>query len=72
MVEVLGLTATLIVLISFCFKKEKLIRIINAIGAFIFVIYGLLLPSISTSILNGALIIIHIFNLLKGECIKNE
>lgn len=40
MIETIGITATLFVLVSFLFKKERKIRLVNIIGASLFVIYG--------------------------------
>ncbi|MDY5929887.1 MAG: YgjV family protein [Candidatus Onthovivens sp.] len=64
-IEIIGIIATLFVLISFLMKKAELIRIINIVGAVLFVIYGVLINSISTYILNSCLIIIHIIYLVK-------
>lgn len=65
MVELIGILATLLVLVSFLFTGETKIRVINIIGAVIFVIYGVLINSLSVWILNGALIIIHFVKLYK-------
>lgn len=67
MYEIIGIIGTLFVLLSFLMKKVKHIRIINIIGAIFFVIYGLLIGAFSTWLLNGILILIHIYFLLKGE-----
>lgn len=64
--EILGTIASLFVLISFLMKGEKNIRLINIIGAFIFVIYGILISAFSIWFLNGVLLIIHIIKLIKG------
>ena len=63
--EILGTLASIIVLISFLMKSEKKIRIINIIGAIMFVIYGLLINAFSIWFLNGALVFIHIYYLIK-------
>lgn len=63
--EIIGLLGTLFVLISFLMKEVKLIRIINIVGAILFVIYGLLIGALSTWLLNGVLVIIHIIYLIK-------
>lgn len=65
MVEVIGLIATLFVLISFSLNSEKKIRIVNIIGAILFVIYGVLLGAWSVWILNGVLLLVHIKKLIK-------
>lgn len=57
--EFIGIAATLFVLLSFLMKKAEQIRVINIIGAALFVVYGCLIGSLSTWLLNGALIIIH-------------
>jgi hypothetical protein len=62
--EIIGLTGTLFVLLSFLMKNIKMVRIINIIGAILFVIYGLCINAISTWVLNGVLVIIHIIYLL--------
>jgi hypothetical protein len=67
MVEALGILATIFVLISFLFKSTLKIRLVNIIGAVLFVIYGLLINSISVWLLNGALIIIHLYFIIKKE-----
>ena len=65
--EVLGILASVFVLISFLFKKEKSIRLVNIFGAIIFVIYGLLINALSIWLLNGILIFIHLYYLLKED-----
>ena len=57
--EIIGLSATLLILISFLFNDAKKIRVMNGIGGAVFIIYGVLIHSYSNIILNAALIIIH-------------
>ena len=64
MVEALGIIATIFVLLSFLFRAEKKIRIVNIIGAALFVAYGILMGALSVWLLNALLIIIHIYFLL--------
>ena len=59
-IEILGLIATLFVLISFLFKNLLVVRCINIVGCICFVIYGAILGAWSVWILNGALAIVHI------------
>lgn len=47
MYEIIGVIASVIVLISFVMNGEKKIRIINIIGALLFVIYGILINAFS-------------------------
>ena len=65
--EEIGTIASIVVLISFLCKSERKIRIINIIGALLFVIYGALIGSFSIWFLNGSLILIHLYKLLKNE-----
>ena len=68
--EIIGIVATLFVLLSFLFTSEKRIRQINIIGAAIFIVYGIIIAAHSVYILNGALVIIHIYKLYKGRNVK--
>lgn len=65
--ELIGIIGTLFVLLSFLMKDLKKVRIINIIGATLFVIYGLLIGALSTWLLNGVLIIVHIVYLIKEK-----
>nr|DAD62897.1 MAG TPA: inner membrane protein [Caudoviricetes sp.] len=65
--EFLGILATLLVLVSFLFSKEKNIRIINIIGALLFVLYGASINSFSIWVLNLMLIIVHLYKLYRNE-----
>ena len=67
MVEILGIIATLFVLAAFMLNDVKQIRIVNLIGAILFVVYGILIHSLSVSLLNGILIIIHLYKLIKRK-----
>ena len=65
MVEVLGIIATLFIVIAFAMNSKKLIRIFDTIGAILFIIYGILIGSLSVWLLNGILVIINIHKLIK-------
>lgn len=65
--EILGTLASIIVLISFLMKGEKKIRIINILGAIMFVIYGILINAFSVWFLNGALVFIHLYYLKRSR-----
>ena len=67
MVEILGIIATLFVLAAFMLNDVKQIRIVDLIGTILFVIYGILIHSLSVSLLNGILIIIHLYKLIKRK-----
>jgi hypothetical protein len=63
--EVIGIIATLFVLASFIVNDIKKVRLINIVGALLFVIYGYLINAFSTLLLNGLLILIHVYYLRK-------
>ena len=63
--EIIGIIASLFVLLSFLYNGERQIRIINIIGATLFVIYGILIGAFSVYLMNGILILIHIRKLIK-------
>lgn len=61
--EIIGISASIFVLISFTRKDIKQIRILNTIGSCIFIIYGILLQSPSLIILNSVGLCIQMYNL---------
>lgn len=63
--ELIGILGTVIVLISISMQNVKLLSCINIVGNVVLVVYGILITSYSTWILNGILIIINIVNLVK-------
>jgi len=63
--EIIGIIASGFVLISFLYSGEWKIRIVNIIGSFLFVIYGLLIGALSVYMMNGILIAVHISKLIK-------
>ena len=65
--EIIGIIATLLVLASMCFKTTSYkgslcMRILNIIGSAVFVVYGFMLPAISTAVLNIALIVVNLYH----------
>ncbi|MCV2232137.1 YgjV family protein [Paracholeplasma manati] len=67
-VEIFGVTAGALVLISFLMKGERNIRLINIIGSVIFIVYGVMIGSLSVTLLNVGLTLVHIVKLSrKGE-----
>lgn len=68
-VEILGVVATLFIVVSMSCKtltkKSSIImRVLNTLGSIIFIIYGLLLPALSTTILNIIVVGINIYHLI--------
>ncbi len=69
LIEIVGIVATILILVSMCFKTVSfkgsiLMRSLNILGSVVFVVYGSLLPAISTAILNGALVIVNTVHLI--------
>lgn len=63
--EIVGITASVFIVLSLIFKTTTfkgtlLLRIINSIGCIFFIVYGAVLPAISTAIANSACLIINI------------
>lgn len=71
-VELIGIFAGLIVLSSFLLKGEIKIRLLNVVGAIFFVIYGILIKSISVGLINFILIIVHLYFINKRKDENNE
>lgn len=65
--EIIGTIASIIVLLSFLMKGERRIRLINILGALVFVIYGVLIGAFSVWFLNSILVVIHIYKLIKSR-----
>lgn len=65
--EWLGTLASVMILISWSAKNEKQIRLLNMVGAVMFVIYGILIKSFSVAFLNLAVIIVHIFRIRRNS-----
>ena len=61
--ELIGLAGTVLILIGFLSNSEKRIRIFDMIGSACFVAYGILIGAYSNIILNGILIIVHLYKL---------
>ena len=66
LIELIGITGTLFILLSFIKTGERRIRRLNLIGSIIYVIYGVLINSFSTTVLNIIMIFIHIYYLKKS------
>ena len=64
-VEILGIVASLFVISAFLFKNVKIIRLLDAVGALLYVIYGILLHSYANIFLHTVLIAVQIYHLYK-------
>ena len=65
--EIIGIVATLFIIASFLTKDLIKVRIVNLVGSVIFIVYGVLIHSWSTAILNAVMIIVHLVYLLRRE-----
>lgn len=65
MAEVIGLLGSFAILICFTMNDERKIRIIDAIGAGLYVIYGLMIGSFSNVFMNAVLILIQCYKLIR-------
>lgn len=65
LVEILGIVASLFVISAFLFKNVKVIRLLDAVGALLYVIYGILIHSYANILLNTVLIAVQIYHLYK-------
>lgn len=61
--ELIGYAGSILVAVSLMMKSLVRLRLINLVGAIIFVIYGLLIGAIPVVFLNGLILSINIYNL---------
>lgn len=61
--EILGYVATAIVIFSFTIRNLKWLRIVNTIGCFLFIVYGLFLLNMPIIITNAAIMIINLYQI---------
>lgn len=69
-VEIIGLIASALVVVSMVFKTTTykgtmLMRILNLCGSIFFVVYGCILPAYSTAITNGCAFLVNAFYIYK-------
>lgn len=66
--DMIGYIGSVVVLISFLMKNMATLRVVNAIGCGIFVVYGILLSfKLPIIITNSVIIFIHIYYIKKGK-----
>lgn len=70
--EWVGIIGSIMIIIAFTHKEEKKIRIFDAIGSVLFVVYGLLVHAWSTAFLNGVLLLVHLRRFLQMKRTKDE
>lgn len=64
-IELLGIVASLFVISAFICKDVKKIRILDSVGAVLYIVYGILIHSFANILLNSFLIIVQIYHLHK-------
>ena len=62
-IEMIGIVASLFVISGFISKNVKTIRILDGVGAILYIIYGILIHSYANILLNSVLIAVHIYHL---------
>ncbi len=60
----IGYVASVIVLISFLMTSVKKLRWVSAIGSLVFAIYGFMIGSIPTGILNAGVVVVNVYHLV--------
>ncbi|OOF87546.1 hypothetical protein BKG93_01060 [Rodentibacter ratti] len=63
--ELLGYIATFFVAASFLFKSIVHLRIVNSIGAVLFVIYGMIIDAYPVAVLNAFLVCVNLYQLYR-------
>jgi len=66
-IELIGIVASVFVLVSFLMKDIRVIRTIGIVACIVFVLYGLLLGALSIWLLNGILIFVHLYYLIRAR-----
>lgn len=63
--EWLGIAGTLFIILAFTMNGERKIRVLDLIGALLFVVYGVTIHSFSTVLLNVVLVVVQAYKLLR-------
>lgn len=65
LLEIIGYIASIVVVLSLLMKSILRLRIINLVGAFVFVIYGILIGAYPVVATNGIIVLIDIYYLIQ-------
>lgn len=63
--EWIGISASVLVLVSFCLRGEMRIRLISLVACVFFIVYGALIGALSIWLLNSLLIFVQTFFLTR-------
>lgn len=72
MEEVIGWIATAIVVVSFTMKRMELLRAFSILGSLLFILYGHMIGSFPTVMVNVIIIVINGIGLIKTNIFKND
>ncbi|WP_307740199.1 YgjV family protein [uncultured Parolsenella sp.] len=64
-VELFGYVASAIVLVSLVMSNTVKLRVLNATGAALYVVYALIIGSYPTAVMNACLVAIDLYHLVK-------
>jgi len=65
MYEWIGIAGSVLIIIAFSTKNEKSIRILDGLGAVLFIVYGILIKAWATVFLNSLLILVHLHRFIE-------
>lgn len=64
-IEAIGILATIFIVIAFMLDGELKIRVVDLIGASLFILYGMLVKSFSVVLLNFILVGVQTYKIIK-------
>lgn len=67
LVDILGYTGTVLVILSFLFDSLIKLRVLNAVGAFLITIYAVVNHAWPVALLDGVIVIINVVQLFKSR-----
>lgn len=70
--ELIGVIATLFIVVAFSLNGELKIRLFDLVGAILFVVYGVLIKSFSTVLLNAILVAIQLYKIYNLRKVNHE
>lgn len=59
MIELIGIMASVVIVISFFMNGESKLRTLNIVGSIVFIIYGVLIGSVSVVFLNAVSTVVN-------------
>ena len=65
--EWLGILGTMFIILAFTMNGETKIRVLDMVGALLFIVYGFTINSFSTILLNVVLVFVQAYKLLRRK-----